>query len=52
MVKEWGTEGAEKSDYRGFALADNVASEEEVAAVFARLESNGATILVEPRKVF
>ena len=26
MVKEWGTEGAEISDYRGFALADNVAS--------------------------
>lgn len=52
MVKEWGAEGAEISDYRGFTLAHNVASEKEVDAVFARLKANGATILVEPRKVF
>ncbi len=56
MVKEWATETdaslAQIPDYRGFALAHNVASEEEVDEIFARLKERGAEILMPPRKVF
>ncbi|MGH7874575.1 MAG: VOC family protein [Candidatus Binatia bacterium] len=38
--------------YRGYALAHNVRSEEDVDAIFARLKSSGATIVKEPQKAF
>jgi catechol 2,3-dioxygenase-like lactoylglutathione lyase family enzyme len=38
--------------YRGFALAHNVASEEEVDAIFSFLRDKGAKILKEPEHVF
>jgi len=38
--------------YRGYSLAHNVRSEEEVDAFFARLKDNGATIVKEPQKAF
>ena len=38
--------------YRGYSLAHNVKSEEEVDAIFARLKINGVTILKQPQKAF
>ena len=38
--------------YQGFALAHNVASEDEVDAVFSHLKDKGAKILKEPEHVF
>ena len=38
--------------YQGFALAHNVASEEEVDAIFSHLKDKGAKILKEPEHVF
>lgn len=50
MTAESGDPAA--SVYRGFALAHNVASKEEVDAIFARLKERGATILKDPEQVF
>ncbi|MEX0805618.1 MAG: VOC family protein [Candidatus Binatia bacterium] len=36
--------------YRGYALAHNVRSEEEVDEILARLKENGVTIVKEPQK--
>lgn len=38
--------------YKGFALAHNARSKEDVDAIFARLKDKGATIVKEPEKVF
>ena len=38
--------------YQGFALAHNVASEDEVDAVFSHLKDKGAKISKEPEHVF
>ncbi len=38
--------------YRGFALAHNARSKEEVDSIFSRLKDNGATIVKEPEDVF
>ena len=38
--------------YEGFALAHNVASNEDVDAVFARLKARGATIVKAPETAF
>lgn len=40
------------SPYRGFALAYNARSKDEVNAIFAELKSGGATIVKEPEDVF
>ena len=37
---------------RGFALAHNARSKEEVDAIFSRLRERGATIVKEPEEVF
>lgn len=52
MVKEWNATLDDVPNYRGFALAHNVGSDEEVDAVFAQLRGKGANILKEPEKVF
>ena len=39
-------------DYRGFALAHNVRSEDDVDAIFSRLEEAGATIVKPPERAF
>lgn len=52
MVKEWNATLDEVPDYRGFALAHNVGSAEEVDAIFADLRKKGANILKAPEKVF
>lgn len=36
--------------YRGYALAHNVRNQEEVDVIFARLKTNGASIVKEPQK--
>ncbi len=41
-----------ESAYRGFALAHNARSKEEVDSIFSRLKDNGATIVKEPEDVF
>ncbi len=40
------------SAYRGFALAHNARSKEEVDLIFSRLKDNGAMIVKEPVEVF
>ncbi|MGI9474783.1 MAG: VOC family protein [Rubripirellula sp.] len=52
MVKEWNATLDDIPTYRGFALAHNVASAEQVDAIFARLESKGCDIVKPPEKVF
>ncbi len=52
MVKEWEETLGDVPDYRGFALAQNVGSVEEVDAIFARLREKGATIVKELRRVY
>ena len=43
---------AEGKGFRGFALAHNVRSEQEVNELVAELEEKGATVLKRPEKVF
>ncbi len=38
--------------YRGFALAHNVRSKEEVDLIFSQLKNDGATIMKEPQELF
>lgn len=38
--------------YRGYALAHNARSKEEVDSIFAELKDKGATIVKEPQEVF
>jgi catechol 2,3-dioxygenase-like lactoylglutathione lyase family enzyme len=54
MARELGSEPYIPGDaaYQGFALAHNVASEEEVDAIFSRLKDKGAKISKEPEHVF
>jgi catechol 2,3-dioxygenase-like lactoylglutathione lyase family enzyme len=52
LAKDMGLAADSLPNYRGYSLAHNVQSEEEVDAIFARLKNNGATILKEPQKVF
>jgi len=52
MVKEWDQTLDDVPDYRGFALAHNVGSIDEVDAIFARLEEKGATIVKKPQTAF
>ncbi|NIW47177.1 MAG: VOC family protein [candidate division Zixibacteria bacterium] len=40
------------SGFKGFTLAHNLRSEEEVDQLFSELESKGAKIVKHPRKVF
>ena len=41
-----------ESSYKGFTLAHNVGSKEEVDQIFARLKENGAVITKMPDEVF
>jgi catechol 2,3-dioxygenase-like lactoylglutathione lyase family enzyme len=52
MVKEWDQVLNHIPDYRGFALAHNVGSSEEVDEIFASLRETGATIVKTPQKAF
>jgi uncharacterized protein len=52
LAKDMGLATVSLPNYRGYSLAHNVQSEEEVDAIFARLKSYGANILKEPQKVF
>lgn len=51
LAKDYGGE-AKTGRYKGFALAYNVRSIEEVNALFEQLKANGADIVKEPDKVF
>lgn len=52
LAKDMGATGTGFGDYRGFALAHNASSVEQVDAIFAELRRKGATILKKPQKVF
>jgi catechol 2,3-dioxygenase-like lactoylglutathione lyase family enzyme len=52
LAKDMGLATVSLPNYRGYSLAHNVQSEEEVDAIFTRLKNNGATVLKEPQKVF
>ena len=52
LAKDMGATGTGCGDYRGFALAHNASSVEQVDAIFAELRRKGATILKKPQKVF
>lgn len=52
LAKDMGMSADNVPPYRGYSLAHNVRSEEEVNAIFARLEENGATIVKQPQKAF
>jgi catechol 2,3-dioxygenase-like lactoylglutathione lyase family enzyme len=52
LAKDMGAAGAECGEYRGFALAHNASSVEQVDAIFVALRKKGATIVKEPQKVF
>ena len=47
-----GFAGAPSGPYKGFALAHNARSREEVDEIFARLEGRGATIVKAPEDAF
>ncbi len=48
LARDHGGTASPVGAYQGFALAHNVASREEVDALFARLRARGATIAKEP----
>jgi uncharacterized protein len=50
LAKDLGMTGDNVSAYRGYSLAHNVRSEQEVDAIFARLKDNGATIVKQRKK--
>ena len=50
LAKDMGLATVSLPNYRGYSLAHNVQSEEQVDAIFARLKNNSATILKEPQK--
>jgi catechol 2,3-dioxygenase-like lactoylglutathione lyase family enzyme len=52
LAKDMGLGADPVPSYRGYSLAHNVQSDEEVDAIFARLKKNGATIVKEPQKAF
>jgi len=52
LAKDMGTIASNVPFYRGYALAHNVRSEQEVDAIFARLKNNGATVIKQPQKAF
>jgi catechol 2,3-dioxygenase-like lactoylglutathione lyase family enzyme len=54
MAKDMNAAGDDRggSAYRGFALAHNARSKQEVDSIFSRLKDRGATILKEPEEVF
>jgi catechol 2,3-dioxygenase-like lactoylglutathione lyase family enzyme len=52
LAKDMGLTADLVPAYRGYALAHNVRSEEEVDEIFARLKNHGATIVKEPQKAF
>jgi uncharacterized protein len=52
LAKDLGMTADSIAAYRGYSLAHNVRSEEEVDAIFARLRNHGATIVKQPQKVF
>jgi len=52
LAKDLGMTGDNVPAYRGYSLAHNVRSEQEVDAIFARLKNNGATIVKQPQKAF
>ncbi len=52
LAKDLGLDADSLPAYRGYALAHNVRSEEEVDVVFARLKAHAATILKQPQKTF
>jgi catechol 2,3-dioxygenase-like lactoylglutathione lyase family enzyme len=52
LAKDMGITADNIPAYRGYSLAHNVRSEEEVDEIFARLRTNGATIVKEPQKAF
>lgn len=51
LAKDAGV-SSEGSGFRGFTLAHNVGSEEEVNELFSRFQASGITIVKEPKKVF
>jgi len=52
LAKDMNARVTKSGGYKGFALAHNARSREEVDAIFARLKRNGATIIKEPEAVF
>ena len=52
LAKDMGMTADSVAAYRGYSLAHNVRSEEEVNAIFARLKNNGVTVVKEPQKAF
>lgn len=52
LAKDMGVAADSAPAYRGYALAHNARSEEEVDAIFARLQKNGANIVKQPQKAF
>lgn len=52
LAKDMKVEAAQPSAYRGFALAYNARSKDEVNAIFARLKSGGADIVKAPEDAF
>lgn len=52
LAKDMATAGPSPTDYKGFALAHNVGSKEDVDAVFSNLKIRGATIVKEPETAF
>ena len=51
LAKDMGV-APDMAAYRGFALAHNVKSKEDVDAIFAHLKRHGVTIEKEPQKAF
>ena len=54
LAKDMNAVADDGGDYssRGFALAHNARSKEEVDVIFSRLKEKGATIVKEPEEVF
>ena len=52
LAKDLGMAAERVPPYRGYALAHNVRSEQEVDAIFARLKTHGAAIIKQPHKTF
>ena len=52
LAKDMGMSAERVPAYRGYALAYNARSQEEVDAIFACLKANDATIVKAPQKTF
>lgn len=50
LARDMGRTNRDHDGYQGFALAHNVRSQEQVDAIFARLEASGAHIVKKPQK--